>query len=96
MECRGDATRVTCNVRYILWSLVISHDLMIDLYCFFYLASCHIDALFRYIITAICMNYNAVLVFYIYSTFLVENNNRTCYNLLKLYHDIYTISVLDN
>ena len=37
-------------------------------------ALCHTDALFRHIITAICMNYNAISDYYIYSTFLVKNS----------------------
>ena len=38
------------------------------------------------------MNYNAISDYYIYSTSLVKNHS-SCYILLKLKHDIYTISV---
>ena len=51
---------------YAFSALVIKHDLMTGLYCFLYLASCHSNALFCHIITAICLNYNAILVYYIY------------------------------
>ena len=63
---------LTTGNKKVVESRPTDHAMMMGLYCFHILASCHTDVLFRHIITAICLNNNAILDYYIYSMFFVK------------------------
>ena len=61
------SVRLPCITCFLLISqfdfsvLISTPELIIGLYCFLIFASCHVDALFRRIITVICLKYHAIL-----------------------------------